>query len=443
MIRNTYHPDVTLASAALVGKVLDLFAGPGGWDLGLRDLGERDVLGIEWDSQAVSTRRRVGLPTHMADVALLNPERYLGAEGLIASPPCQLFSAAGSGHGRGAVDLLVWAIAELLMGHDVRPQLRSDIADLIEPTLPADEAQGALLFDNVPDERRAKAEALAYNAALVVEPARFIRALEPRWIALEQVPAVLPIWGALAEHLFMDGYSVWCGTVNSADYGVPQTRRRAVLLASLDRTVGRPPHTHAEDGDGLPRWVSMAEAWRADDEPSFAVTSKARSWKLVDQGRNGAARDMDEPAPTICASHDNGNLLWLNTGRSWKEGGSRDDAQTVAPDRPAPTMTGKSGGQWQWGRPATTVMGDPRLWPPGHKVNADDIARLGEDEARERYGDRAGTDAMRLEVWQALVLQTFPRDYPLAGSRTDQFQQVGNAVPPLLARHMLAEVLPS
>jgi site-specific DNA-cytosine methylase len=66
------------------------------------------------------------------------------------------------------------------------------------------------------------------------------------------------------------------------------------------------------------------------------------------------------------------------------------------------------------------------------------IANVGED----RYGDRAGTDALRLEVWQALVLQSFPRDYPLYGTRTEQFQQVGDAMPPLLARHMLAEVLP-
>jgi DNA (cytosine-5)-methyltransferase 1 len=144
---------------------------------------------------------------------------------------------------------------------------------------------------------------------------------------------------------------------------------------------------------------------------------------------------------TICASHDNGNVLWLNTGRDWKEGGSRDDAQTIAPDQPGPTVTGKSGGQWQWRRPATTVVGDSRLWPPGHKVNADDIARLGEEEAHARYGDRAGSEALRLEVWQALVLQTFPPDYPLQGSRTEQFQQVGNAVPPLLARHLITEVL--
>lgn len=45
---------------------------------------------------------------------------------------------------------------------------------------------------------------------------------------------------------------------------------------------------------------------------------------------------------------------------------------------------------------------------PGHKINQDDIDRLGEDEARERYGDRAGTDAPRLTVEQAAALQSSP-----------------------------------
>lgn len=78
-----------------------------------------------------------------------------------------------------------------------------------------------------------------------------------------------------------------------------------------------------------------------------------------------------------------------------------------------------------------------RCWPPGHKVNADDVARLGEEEAARRYGDRAGTDAIRLDITDALVLQSFPADFPVQGTRTAQFQQVGNAVPPLMAEAIL------
>src|SRR6202035_3274617 len=75
------------------------------------------------------------------------------------------------------------------------------------------------------------------------------------------------------------GYSAWYGKLNAADYGVPQTRERAILIASRVRQVARPEPTHYDDRKvmqlwGTP-WVSMAEAlgWGATGRPSVAVTS--------------------------------------------------------------------------------------------------------------------------------------------------------------------------
>lgn len=109
--------------------------------------------------------------------------------------------------------------------------------------------------------------------------------------------------------------------------------------------------------------------------------------------------------------------------------------QTRDDELPAPTVTAKAGdGQWVWERPATTVMGDPSLWPPGHKINGDDIA------AGRTGALRSRGDTVRLSIEQAAVLQSFPLEYRFVGTKTSAFQQVGNAVPPLLALHAIAAV---
>lgn len=52
-------------------------------------------------------------------------------------------------------------------------------------------------------------------------------------------------------------------------------------------------------------------------------------------------------------------------------------------------------------------------------------------------------NTIRLTVDQAATLQSFPAQFPWQGSRSSQFAQVGNAVPCLLAWHVLKQVVPS
>jgi DNA (cytosine-5)-methyltransferase 1 len=339
--------------------VVDLFAGARGWDLGARTVGI-DPVGVELWGPACRTSAAAGFRTIRADVATFPLAQIRHLEGLIASPPCTDWSAAGG-----------------------------------------------------------RARRNGETGWLVDEPLRWVAALHPRWVALEQVPPALEVWEQHAQTLRLWGYSVWCGILNAADYGVPQTRQRAILMASLDRPALPPEPTHARDpqpslfGHQLQPWVTMADALGLDgcvhtnrdqrpdgtrqvvgsDRPAPALTAKSGGqWHLrpgIVEGRNRRLRPVHEPAPTICFGND--------------------------------------AASWVFERPATTVCADPRIAPPGHRD-------------REGGEPQFPDGTVRLTVEQALVLQSFPPDYPLQGAKTERFTQVGNAVPPLLAEKILKAV---
>jgi DNA (cytosine-5)-methyltransferase 1 len=81
--------------------------------------------------------------------------------------------------------------------------------------------------------------------------------------------------------------------------------------------------------------------------------------------------------------------------------------------------------EWSQARPATTVQSDPRVATPGHRD-------------REGGEPQFGAAAIRVSVTEAAILQSFRADYPWQGTKTKQYQQIGNAVPPRLAAHILA-----
>ena len=120
----------------------------------------------------------------------------------------------------------------------------------------------------------------------MVEPLRWALALMPRFVVLEQVPGVLPVWEAMAEHLRGAGYSVWTGRLRSDEFGVPQTHERAILMADRDQPVAPPRPTHQRwrkgsakvapgDAGGLLPWVSMAEALGWGDDYAAPAARKA------------------------------------------------------------------------------------------------------------------------------------------------------------------------
>lgn len=394
--------------------IVDLFAGPGGWDTGLAMIGRRDVLGIEWDESACLTAEAAGHSRRRGDVAAINPRDYAGAEGLIASPPCQAWSLAGKRGGE--LD-------------------RANCHKLADRMAAGDDSTD---WTDWEDDR----------SPLVCQPVRWARELRPEWIALEEVPAVLGLWEHFARILRDWGYNVWTGTLLAADYGVPQTRTRAILMASRVRTVAPPEPTHAEHPEGSDLfggghrelWVSMAEAlgWGFDTEPSCTVSSggtatggaepfanagyRRRLTEFVSAGVTGEGRPKDvqtQPADTITGK---GTAYFMDrpaptvvTTRRSKDG--------LVIGRQLPPGEGENVGGWGWARPSTTVAADPRIADPGYR------------KGNER---QFRPDGIRVTIQEAGVLQSFPATYPWQGTKTKQYEQVGNAVPPLMAAHVLA-----
>src|SRR5690606_37139776 len=95
---------------------------------------------------------------------------------------------------------------------------------------------------------------------------------------------------------------------------------------------------------------------------------------------------------------------------------------------PAITITGRADlCAWVQQRPATTVCATDRIAPTGHR-----------DRSPNGESQFASPETVRITQAEAAVLQSFPADYPWQGTKTKQFEQIGNAVPPLLAAHIVA-----
>lgn len=219
---------------------LDLFAGSG-WGVACQRLGIKEY-GVEIMPEARATRTAAGMETVFNDVwdGLRNASIVPVHDILIASPPCQTFSVAGKGAGRKALD---------------------EVLELIESE--AWKTGGAWL------KTHCENLGLDERTALILTPLVYVHRFEPTYIALEQVPTVLPVWEAYAVQLEKMGYSVAYGNLHAEQYGVPQTRKRAILVARGDGVEARlPAPTHSKyhprtpsklDVDTQP-WVSMADA---------------------------------------------------------------------------------------------------------------------------------------------------------------------------------------
>lgn len=248
--------------------VFDTFAGSG-VGVACQALGLEEK-GVEIMPAAIETRRLNGMQTIYEDVWTgLQDDIYVPYTIKWSSPPCQPFSVSGPGGGRKAM-----------------PELLS----LIERRVY--ESPGSLRqhAEHMGDDR----------ISLVLTPLAHVVRDNPTYVAFEQVPSVLAVWDAFKPEMQRLGYSVWTGILDSWDYEVAQTRRRAYLIARKDGKVAGPPpkrgtrlairdvlpnaeeglvsnySTSSEHGFHKPGSKKL-RGYRTVDQPAFTVTSKITS----------------------------------------------------------------------------------------------------------------------------------------------------------------------
>ena len=348
---NDPHTNGEAAPYHRVG-VFDFFSGCGGASRGFQDAGMDIVFALDWDADAERTFQR--------------------------NFPSAAFES------RDIREVEEDSVHKLVVKHRLHPVLFCGCA----PCQPFTK-QNTTRPEPEEDER----------VPLLLEFLRFIRKCEPDIVFVENVPGiqnVCPDSEPLREFLqgLEDaGYSEPAyASVSLKRYGVPQGRRRFLLLASRRGAVDLPAQTH---GPGT-------------TNSAFATV---RDWigNLPDIG----AGETDPEVPDHRASHL--SALNLKRIRATPEGGGNRDWPENLRLACHQETTGYSDvyGRMCWDRPASGLTTRCISYSNG---------RFGHPEQ-----DRA------ISVREAACLQTFPMDFRFSGSLNSMARQIGNAVPVRLA----------
>lgn len=379
-------------------RTIDLFCGAGGLSEGFRQAGFEVGLGLDWDDDALATHahNHSGVQVINDDVRNVTSSEILSQSGfgeidvIIGGPSCQGFSTQGR---RGS-----WASYD--------------------------------------DPRN-----LLYR-----EFARIVGDLRPEWFVMENVPGLLYFnKGEFGRHVFAafraQGYEVQHKILLAADYGVPQLRKRLVIVGNrVGGQVAWPEQTHmgAVRRDAIELWerrrtekfphlLPHRSLWdgisdlppipagggkeigryRRKPQTDFQVEMRLESPVLFDH--------QATPMPNVhleLISH-------VQEGQTWRE-----IPQHLLPPRFAKIRR----------TDATNLFARPDRTRPSYTI----ITQFGNVTTgayTHPLQDRA------LSGREGARLQSFPDKYRFLGNLTSKYRQIGNAVPPLFARAIAQQVM--
>ncbi len=374
--------------------IIDLFAGAGGLTTGFYLAGFKPLCAIDIEAKALATYKHNYLNTKIVhqDIRQVNPSdlrSYLGLQKeeltvLIGGPPCQGFSR----------------------------------------NIPAD-------YRYINDSRNQ-----LYRTFL-----KFVQEFKPLHVVIENVPEILKAYNGvikyeIIERLEAQGYQVTSASLNSANYGVPQTRARAFFLASLDKLLELPKPTHFGDirsdyrakksyhqltllKSNISPLITVRDA--IGDLPPLEAGQEynAEIYPLTPQTpyqamiRNGSIKLTNHIARTL-------SPIQMARAHILAEG---QDARDLPPELAPKKHYSGAYGRLYWDKPARTITkwvfhpGSGRFFHP--------------------------TQNRTITIREAARLQSYPDTFHFLGTYTSMAAQIGESVPPLLGKVIAESILQS
>lgn len=377
---------------------IDLFAGCGGLSEGFYKCGYKALLHLEIDSVACETlktrMRYYGYDNKEIDDAVLcadiTDEDIIAeidnrvketVDIIIGGPPCQAFSSVGRAQSPDS------------MNNDPRNYLFENYLKILNHVKPK-----MFIFENVKGILTAKPKGVK-----IFE--RIIREMSETYNVVDDAGVIL---------------------LNAADYGVPQIRERVILIGvrkdigyiDVNQIYSDIRKTNSNDDNNLPDYFTVKDA--IADLPKLLPGESAN--KVIAESKNTKNAYLEKISnnSSLVYNHearkhnaqDIERYRILSSHKNWQ----LKDLQNVRPDlvHHDPKHFGNRYTVQEWDKPGKTVVA--HLYKDGNLFIHPDPEQ-----------------ARTFTVREAARIQSFPDDFVFEGSRTQQYKQVGNAVPPLMA----------
>ena len=265
------------------------------------------------------------------------------------------------------------------------------------------------------------------RAHLFKEYLRIVEGLQPEWIVMENVTGILSagegaVVGAIKKGLSELGYVAEHKILHAEEYGVPQKRRRVVFLGNrIGTPIKWPQATH---GKGRLPFVTVWDAigdlpqLENGEDPKQSVDYASEAFSPFQrQVRGNVAKAHNHAAPRL-APINLERMKHIPEGGSWRD----------IPIKLLPAGMRKA-------RRCDHTKRYGRLRKKGLSPTVLTKCDIHWGAYIHPEQDRS------LSVREAARLQSFPDWFEFKGSKTEQYIQVGNAVPPLLGRKIAEAVL--